>query len=198
MTTHISERLPNSEENDTEGEVFDSYLLKNNVEIGNSQALSMYQGSDTNDTSYVSAEEINHVLTLIELGEDSLYANENIYGESIVESNYKKSLNELDNHFNEKSYSFSKTSEVYKGVRNYVCFYKVLNIENKNVGDKIFFPGYLSTTASKRKAQDFIEHGGILLIISGLENSKCIIPRNTKILNSFRSSFDIFIVLSIK
>tara|TARA_R110000737_G_C14157719_1_gene408910 strand:- start:47 stop:463 length:417 start_codon:yes stop_codon:yes gene_type:complete len=98
--------------------------------------------------------------------------------------NYEKSLTELDQLFNTRSYSFSSDSLVFKGVRVSICYYKILNLENRKVGEKILFPGFLSTTVSLKKANDFISSGGFLLIISGLDDADCVVPNNAKVINS--------------
>lgn len=183
MTTYINNILEISK-NDTNGKKFEEYIIRNNILSSDSQALKMYQGTDTNNLNFLSAEDINHTLTLLEYGECSSYAKENKFSSDLSGYEYKESLAELDTLFEESSYSFHQNSKVYKGVEDSICFYNILDIGNMEVGDKIHFPGFLSTSASPSRAKDFIRTSGFFLIISGLNNAKCIIPKNSTVLNS--------------
>lgn len=108
LSKKISMKLPSSNPNDIYGHEFEKFIKKHKIIINTSLALAAYQGSNTN-TLFLSAQDLNHSLTLKEHGEDSAYAKENVFGDSLDDYEYKKSVDELDNLFNNEAYIFLVT-----------------------------------------------------------------------------------------
>lgn len=71
MNYAVNEKLPDG---DDTGNVFDQYIVKNNIRTSTVPAIKAYQCADS-ETKYCSAQELNHCLTLIFHGEKSKYAN---------------------------------------------------------------------------------------------------------------------------
>ncbi|MBL5825321.1 ADP-ribosyltransferase [Serratia fonticola] len=183
MTYAIIEKLPDGDKN---GSLFDQYIIRNNIQISTASAIKAYQCADS-EVMYCSAQELNHCLTLIHYGEESKYANSSkeIFGGLDCYENHYSSINEIESEFNSLSYSFTSDSVVYKGVSTLEPYYEILDISSRKVGDEIYFPGYLSTSIYKYKAETFKnKHNGILLVITGMDKARCIIPENRKIPNS--------------
>ncbi len=185
MISKVIQKLPSPVDSDSKGVEFEKFIKNLTLNICENPALSVYQGTSTDDFSYVTAEQLNHSLNLLKYGEDSLYSRlaHDQLGSELDDHLYKKSLREMDSLFHGQGYSFTNDSILYKGVSDSVPFYKILDLKSCKVGDEIVFHGYLSTSVSKKKASDFVR-GGVLLVIAGLENSHSIIPKNAAILNS--------------
>lgn len=186
MPLKITQDLPSPDHNDTKGLEFEKFISDKSLKVCQEPALFAYQGISVNDFSYVTAEQLNHSLNLKEYGEKSEYAclAEDQFGCELDDYPYEKTLNELDCIFSREGYSFSANSILYKGVRNSVSFYSFLNLKSCKAGDEFTFHGFLSTSVSRKKALDFIGSDGVLLVISGLDNSHGIIPKNATVINS--------------
>jgi hypothetical protein len=187
MTTEINIALPNPTlETDPHWQLFSDYLKCNGIVEEKSSAVRCYQCLDHEGNGYVNSSHLNHCLSLLHFEVNSPYAKlaEDIYGASPTEYNYGKSLKEIDNLFRLKAYRFTPCSIVFKGV---FCepFYAILNLESRKPGELVLFPGFLSTSVCKEKAESFCRgEGGVLLVISGLHLVDSIVPENSKVQTS--------------
>lgn len=186
MILNLTQDLPSPDDNDTKGREFEKFINDLSLNVCEEPALLAYQGVSTDGSSYVTAKQLNHSINLIEHGVNSDYAHiaEDQLGCALDDYQYEKSLKELDCIFARGGYSFSANSILYKGIRNSVPFYRLLDLKSCKAKDEVVFYGFLSTSVSRKKALDFIGSDGVLLVISGLENSHGIIPKNSTVIYS--------------
>ncbi len=191
MITPIKEKLPNPDASDPQGTAFNNYIKKTGIETCKESALLHYTNVDTSSSPYVDSHKLNHCLTYLAYNNNNDYAQkaETMFGSDLDINDYKKSLLAMEDIFNNEGYSFSADSVIYKGVRVSFPYYGILDLDQCQTGDKIIFPGYLSTSVSSSKVKDFVSNvNGILLVISGLENAHCIVPDNSAIPGTKNSS----------
>jgi hypothetical protein len=184
MLTEILLPPPNpTSANDPCWQEFDQYLSHNNIISSNIDAINAYQNSDFG--SYLSARYLNHILTLKHFS-NGHYASlaKDIYGDEEDDYEYNQSLTEIDRLFADESYSFPNNTILFKGIGR-DPFYEILNLKNLSLNDKITFPGFLSTSVCKEKAESFsLGDTKILLKILKINDIPAIVPQNICVLNS--------------
>ncbi|MDZ5454993.1 ADP-ribosyltransferase family protein [Azohydromonas lata] len=184
MAKIISAALPQTNSHsDPDWQNFTSYLRQYNILENKTPAIRCYQGLDEERNQYIKASHLNHCLSLLHYRDNSEYATivDDAYDMNPEDDYYKKSLEELDNEFLKNSYKFSADSIVYKGIGS-EPFYEILRLGSLDERNTVFFPGFLSTSVCREKAEAFCRgKNGILLEISGLNLIDCIIPENTPI-----------------
>lgn len=176
--------LPNPDSRtDPDWESFSDYLKRNNIYEVEHPALKAYQNAQ--EGRYLNSGALNHCLNLLHFGSDSAYAvlAEEPYGTEISDWEPEPSRSAIDSLFVQFSYRFDSRSIVYKGI-GLEPFYEILDIRNLKPGKKIFFPGFLSTSVSREKAESFSSTNKLLLAIRGLDQVNAIIPPNQKVINT--------------
>jgi len=184
MTTTIDFPLPNpTREADPNWRTFSDYLRTHKISEEKSPAVRCYQCLDDESNGYVRSSHLNHSLSLLHFGVTGRYAElaDDRYGTDIEYYDYQKSLTELDDIFASRAYRFTSHSVVFKGIL-FEPFYQVLNLESCKPGEVVLFPGFLSTSVCREKAESFCRgKEGILLVISGLDLVDAIVPENSKV-----------------
>lgn len=187
MMTRIDTPLPNpTREADPNWRAFSDYLREHKIAEEKSPSVRCYQCLDDDVKGYVKSSHLNHCLSLLHFGATGLYAElaEDRYGSDIEYYDYQKSLAELDGIFVSRAYRFASSSVVFKGIK-FEPFYQVLKLESCEVGELVHFPGFLSTSVCREKAESFCRgEVGILLVITGLDLIDSIVPENAKIQTS--------------
>lgn len=176
--------LPNPDsKGDPSWTCFSDYLSRNSIDVVNDAALNAYQNG--REGRFLNAGPLNHCLNLMHFGADSDYERlaEDQYGTLISDWAPDPSISALDRLFSKFAYRFNPKSVVYKGI-GLEPFYEVLNIPALESGEKVFFPGFLSTSVSREKAESFSSSNQLLLTIRGLDQVKAIVPPNRTVLNT--------------
>lgn len=178
-------RLPNpSSANDLDWSSFTRYLRHHGIRHVSGPVLDAYQMS--NSGPYLSASQLNHCLALRHFGTTGRYADlaRDLYGDCEDDWEPQTSLAELDILFSTSSYRFTNDSVVFKGIGQ-EPFYAVLNLAGRSVGEVITFPGFLSTSVCREKAESFaMGNPRVLLQITGLDRVNVVVPLNKCIPNS--------------
>jgi hypothetical protein len=182
MTTkNITKTLPNTTDDTSGCNSFINYLNNENISVNNSNAIKHYQCKEV-DSYNATQEDLNYALECMATGgKNSQCAKdgESIYG-CIYNLDYHDLLNDLDMEFTSSAYTFSSNSVVYKGIDSKV-YYKKFQPHKLKEGDTIIINTFFSTSVSRDKASTY---GNTLLIITGLNKVRCIIPPVTSILGA--------------
>lgn len=176
--------LPNPDSRtDPNWESFSDYLKRNSIYEVEHPALKAYQNAQ--EGRYLNSGALNHCLNLLHFGSDSAYAElaEGPYGTAISDWEPEPSCSAIDGLFVQLSYRFDSRSIVYKGI-GLEPFYEILNIPDLTPGEKVFVPGFLSTSVSREKAESFSTTNKLLLAIRGLDQVNAIVPPNRKVINT--------------
>ena len=172
--------FPNPTTLDVNGQIFEEFLVKQNICPSSSPAINAYQNCQTG--SYLGANELNHCLNLEHYSELSDYAElaDDQYGSSLDDYSYLNSKTAIDLEFSSQGLMIHSNSILYKGIGNNVN-YQYMDLANKSVGDNLFFPGYLSTTISLNVAKSFAKSRPVPIVLKGC---KAIIPQIKTVLHS--------------
>ena len=190
MAKVISKPLPNpTSGNDYDWIQFDEFIRLNSIIECECPVVRYYQNLEDDSCDYMDSAEINHGLTYSKFGEEYKKFSEDacVYDPDIIElKTYAYSSYELDNLFkSEFAYRFTNDSVVFKGISNEKPFYQYLKLEECKKGDDICFPGFISTSVCKEKAQNFsCGVSKIILVINRLDLVNAIVPKNSKIRNT--------------
>ncbi|CCN45230.1 hypothetical protein MADA3029_1060001 [Vibrio nigripulchritudo MADA3029] len=177
--------IPNTT-NDSDGNrCFVSFIKDAEIEFNNSIGVQKYQGVGEN-VGASGDEALNHCLALLHYGVDSDYEKKYsaIHG-TLEQNEYEQLKKELEATFQSITYSFTDSSVVFKGLNLSKPYYEHLNLSDAQEDDVVIFPGYLSTTVSREKAETFIRSDiDLILVISGLQNARCIVPYNSEVVGA--------------
>lgn len=178
----IATKLPNPDSNSDPGWTeWDKFILSHGIPVCNEEVVRRYQNIEQDPTRYLEARLLNHFLNLRQFGLGSRYAALSENDDQEEEGHpVQESIGALDIVFANKACRFTANSVVYKGVCS-EPFYEIHNFEALQEGDVVQFHGFVSTSACREKALDFVRQRGVLLVVQGLNLVDCIVPENLKI-----------------